>query len=64
LSSNSSEPNGVIGWAATVSASPLMDLPSIKGQVQALHSAYPKITFGLPITEMEPDVQPIAMEST
>jgi hypothetical protein len=34
-----SEFKGVIGWASTVSASALMDLPLIKGQVQALHSS-------------------------
>jgi acetolactate synthase-1/2/3 large subunit len=32
--------------------------------VDTMTNVYPKIAFGLPLTEMEPDVKPTAMEST
>jgi len=32
--------------------------------INTLANAYPKIAFGYPLTEMEPNVKPIAMEST
>jgi acetolactate synthase-1/2/3 large subunit len=32
--------------------------------IDTLTNVYPKIAFGLPLTEMEPDAKPIAMEST
>jgi acetolactate synthase I/II/III large subunit len=32
--------------------------------IDTLANAYPKLAFGLPITEMEPLAQPIEMEST
>jgi acetolactate synthase-1/2/3 large subunit len=32
--------------------------------IDTLTNVYPKIAFGRPLTEMEPDSKPIAMEST
>jgi acetolactate synthase I/II/III large subunit len=46
----------------------LWDDPSapalIEVAVDTFINVYPKIAFGRPLTEMEPDAQPIAMEST
>jgi acetolactate synthase-1/2/3 large subunit len=36
----------------------------IEVAIDTFTNAYPKIAFGRPLTEMEPDAQPIAMEST
>jgi acetolactate synthase-1/2/3 large subunit len=41
------------------------DAPAlIEVMVDTLTNVYPKIAFGRPLTEMEPDAKPIAMEST
>jgi acetolactate synthase-1/2/3 large subunit len=41
------------------------DAPAlIEVVVDTLTNVYPKIAFGRPLTEMEPDAKPIAMEST
>jgi acetolactate synthase-1/2/3 large subunit len=32
--------------------------------IDTFTNVYPKIAFGRPLTEMEPDAEPIAMEST
>ncbi len=36
----------------------------IEVTIDTFTNVYPKIAFGRPLTEMEPDAQPIAMEST
>ncbi|GAC1417260.1 MAG: hypothetical protein NVSMB64_27180 [Candidatus Velthaea sp.] len=54
-----SELGGAIDWLFSSAGPSLLHV-----DIAMDLNAYPKMAFGRPITEMEPDAQPIAMEST